>query len=138
MTRATQPRTLEGTCRCGAVAYEVADEFDFAVYCHCSLCRRATGAAFKTIAGIAAEKLRIAVGQAHILRVAAPTWHEERCSLCGSLLFAAVRDGAYLRVAMGTLRDDPAVRPTAHIFVGSKATWFDIADDLPQYASALP
>jgi hypothetical protein len=35
---------------------------------------------------------------------------------------------------MGTLVDDPAIRPTAHIFVGSKAPWFTITDDLPQFA----
>jgi hypothetical protein len=34
---------------------------------------------------------------------------------------------------MGTLLDDPSIRPTAHIFVGSKAPWFTIADGLPQY-----
>jgi hypothetical protein len=29
--------------------------------------------------------------------------------------------------------DDPGIRPSAHIFVGSKAPWFTITDDLPQY-----
>ena len=53
--------------------------------------------------------------------------------LCGSLLYSTVRDGAFAHVAMGTLVDDPAIRPTEHIFVGSKAPWFTITDDLPQY-----
>ena len=44
-----------------------------------------------------------------------------------------VREGAYVHVAMGTLVDVPSIRPTAHIFVGSKAPWFAITDDLPQY-----
>jgi hypothetical protein len=34
---------------------------------------------------------------------------------------------------MGTLIDAPSIRPTAHIFVGSKAPWFSITDDLPQH-----
>ena len=34
---------------------------------------------------------------------------------------------------MGSLVDDPSIRPTKHIFVGSKAPWFTIADDLPQH-----
>jgi hypothetical protein len=46
---------------------------------------------------------------------------------------ALVRDGAFVHVAMGTLVDDPTIRPTAHIFVGSKAPWFTIADGLPQH-----
>ena len=48
-----------------------------------------------------------------------------------------VRDGAFVHVAMGTLVDDPTIRPTKHIFVGSKAPWFTITDDLPQYERAM-
>jgi len=43
-----------------------------------------------------------------------------------------VRDGAYVHVAMGSLANEPTIRPTDHIFVGSKAPWFEISDDLPQ------
>jgi hypothetical protein len=39
---------------------------------------------------------------------------------------------AFVHVAMGSLADDPTIRPTAHIFVGSKAPWFEITDDLPR------
>jgi hypothetical protein len=46
---------------------------------------------------------------------------------------ARVRAGAFVHVAMGTLLDDPSIRPSRHIFVGSKAPWLTITDDLPQY-----
>ena len=131
-------RTLAGACQCGAVTYAVADEFAFAVNCHCSICRRATGAAFKPIAGIERAKMRITAGQDSILIVDAPAWHDERCGLCGSLLFAVVQEGVFIHVAMGTLLDDPTIRPSAHIFVGSKAPWFTITDDLPQYDGYIP
>ena len=49
------------------------------------------------------------------------------------LLYSVVRDGKFVHVTMGTLVDDPSIRPTRHIFVGSKAPWFTITDDLPQY-----
>jgi hypothetical protein len=52
---------------------------------------------------------------------------------CGSFLFSVVRGGAYVHVGMGSLIDVPAIRPTAHIFVGSMAPWFEITDDLPQF-----
>ena len=58
---------------------------------------------------------------------------DAHCKTCGSLLYSVVRDGAFVHVAMGTLVDEPAIRPTEHIFVGSKAPWFTITDDLPQY-----
>ena len=55
------------------------------------------------------------------------------CGRCGSLLFSVVRDGAFAHVTLGTLEGDPGIRPRAHIFVASKAPWFTITDDLPQY-----
>jgi len=59
--------------------------------------------------------------------------NDTRCRACGSFLFSVVRDGAFVHVAMGSLVDAPTIRPTAHIFVGSKAPWFEITDDLPQF-----
>ena len=44
-----------------------------------------------------------------------------------------MRDGAFVHVTLGTLVDDPTTRPAAHIFVGSKAPWFTITDEMPQY-----
>jgi hypothetical protein len=69
--------------------------------------------------------------------------NDAHCKVCGSLLYSVVRDGTFVHVAMGTLIDDPTIRPTAHIFVGSKARRFTITDDLPQYeehvvAAGLP
>jgi hypothetical protein len=60
--------------------------------------------------------------------------HDVHCGLCGSLLYSVVRDGAFAPLAMGTLLDAPSIRPSAHIFVGSKVPWCDITDDLPQHA----
>ena len=123
---------LTGRCECGAVEYRVADEFLYAMNCHCSNCRAATGSAFKAMAGIQREKLRITQGVDKLL-----VWGEEdanhtRCGVCGSLLYSVVRDGGYVHVALGSLRDEPSIRPSEHIFVGSKAPWFEITDDLPQ------
>jgi hypothetical protein len=56
-----------------------------------------------------------------------------RCGACGSLLFSVVRDGDFVHVAMGSLVDPPSIRPTEHIYVGSKAPWFEITDALPQH-----
>jgi hypothetical protein len=124
---------LTGKCQCGAVQYAVADEFIYAANCHCSGCRAATGSAFKAFAGIEREKLEITKGQDEILIVGEKDANDTRCGLCGSLLFSVVRDGQFVHVAMGSLVDAPSMRPTEHIFVGSKAPWFEITDDLPQF-----
>jgi hypothetical protein len=126
-------RPLAGACACGAVRYEVADAFLYAANCHCSRCRAATGTAFKAFAGIEREKLAITTGHGALLIVGEENANDTRCVVCGSLLFSVVRDGAFVHVAMGSLVDAPSIRPTEHIFVGSKAPWFEITDALPQH-----
>ena len=128
----TDTRVLTGKCRCGAVRYEVADAFLYAANCHCSECRAATGSAFKPFAGIEREKLTITEGLDDIAVFGEDDLNDTRCGACGSFLFSVVRDGAYVHVAMGSLVDVPSIRPTEHIYVGSKAAWFEITDDLPQ------
>jgi hypothetical protein len=48
-------------------------------------------------------------------------------------MFSVVREGEFVHVTLGTLSDTPAIRPSAHIFVGSKAPWYSITDQLPQH-----
>ena len=124
---------LAGRCLCGAVEYRVADEFLYAANCHCTDCRRATGAAFKSFAGIERGKLQLSRGGDSLLVYGEDDAGDIRCARCGSFLYSVVRDGQYVHVALGTLTDAPSIRPRHHIFVRSKAPWFTISDDLPQY-----
>ena len=129
----TSARRLAGKCFCGAVHYAVADQFLYAMNCHCSNCRRTTGSAFKPFAGIERGKLGITKGLDERMIYGDEEANDTHCKRCGSLLYSVVRDGAFVHVALGTLVDDPTIRPNKHIFVGSKAPWFTITDDLPQY-----
>jgi hypothetical protein len=139
VTNSAQPRrTLTGRCFCGAVSYAVADAFLYAANCHCGDCRRTTGSAFKPFAGIERGKLTVTEGADKLMIFGKADANNTHCRLCGSLLYSVVRDGAFVHVAMGTLVEDPAIRPTRHIFVGSKAPWFTIADDLPQFEGHAP
>ncbi|MBR0932099.1 GFA family protein [Bradyrhizobium jicamae] len=126
-------RMLAGECYCRAVRYQVADAFAYALNCHCSNCRRTTGSAFKPFAGIAREGLAVASGADNLMIYGEVDAHDAHCRHCGSLLYSVVRDGAFVHVTMGTLCDQPSIRPSAHIFVGSKAPWYSITDDLPQF-----
>jgi hypothetical protein len=40
--------------------------------------------------------------------------------------------------ATGLLDHDPQVRPALHMFVGSKAPWWSITDDAPQFEEWVP
>jgi hypothetical protein len=106
--------------------------FLYAGNCHCSNCRAGTGSAFKPFAGIERDKLEVVEGADTLL-----VWGDEkdnhtRCGICDSLLYSVVRGGRYVHIAMGSFADEPSIRPAEHIFVGSKAPWFEITDELPQ------
>ena len=53
-----------------------------------------------------------------------------------TLFWDATENTASFGVALGTLDGDPGVRPSLHIFVGSKAPWYEIADDLPKHPTS--
>jgi hypothetical protein len=111
----------------------VADEFVAAFNCHCSNCRAMTGAPFLPFGEVEPDKLRVTKGADLVLIKGDPgAHHEARCQACLSLLFWSP-DGTRLRVPYGTLVDEPSLKPTAHQFVGSKASWYEILDELPQY-----
>jgi catechol 2,3-dioxygenase-like lactoylglutathione lyase family enzyme len=129
----TRARMLAGGCYCGAVGFRVEDAFVYASTCHYSNCRRTTGSAFKPFAGLEREKLELVDGRDSLLIVGDDRLNDTHCAACGSLLFSVVRDGEYVHVALGSLVDSPTLPPPKHIFVGSKAPWFEITDDLPRF-----
>ena len=60
------------------------------------------------------------------------------CRRCGSKLPRFDRDRNIAVVPMGALDDHPGISPERHIFVDSKAPWFEIVDDLPQVPEGPP
>ena len=91
-----------------------------------------TGSAFLPWGEIERDKLTVTKGAESLLVDGDPDANYAlRCRQCWSLLYWT-RDG-YVRVPYGTLIDEPTLKPTAHMFVGSKAPWHEILDDLPQH-----
>lgn len=131
-------RTLHGRCYCGAIELSVEDALTSAFYCHCSKCRRQTGSAFAAIGCIEVEKFAISAGEDVMLRsTESENGHGAVCSQCHARLYAIVRARRFVHIPLGILVDAPSRRPSFHIFVGSKAPWYDINDGLPQH-DALP
>jgi hypothetical protein len=60
------------------------------------------------------------------------------CSVCGSSLFGGSwPEGPEVTVRLGTVDGDPGIRPQFHTFVGARAPWYEILDDLPRYDGPL-
>ena len=125
---------LTGGCLCGAVRYEVEGPATEVTHCHCPMCRKQHGAAFATYAGYGRDRLRLTAGE-EALRVyrSSPRVERRCCGRCGASLFWVDLDGERIWVAAGTLDGDPGRPPGGHIFVGSRAPWHTITDDLPQH-----
>jgi hypothetical protein len=123
---------------CNAVLYEIPDEFVNAYFCHCSNCRALTGSAFLPVGRIEREKLTVTNGADSLLVDGdSDSAYEVRCARCFSLVYWTSRDG-YFGVPYGTLIDEPTLKPMYHQFVGSKASWYEIHDDLPRHDERAP
>ena len=55
------------------------------------------------------------------------------CNSCGSSVPRQSINAPMLNIPAGALDDAPGIEPKAHIFVGSKANWFDVTDQIPQH-----
>ncbi len=129
---------IQGGCLCGRMRYEVDGPLFDVANCHCSMCRRFHGAAFASYARIDISNFRWLAGEG-LLTVyeSSPGKGWAFCRVCGSSL-GVPHKGKLSDLALGLLDGDPGVRPTEHIFVGSKASWYEIADDLPQHHAWAP
>lgn len=131
----------DGSCLCGEVAYEVRAAPPRMYHCHCSRCRRGRSAAHATNAMVKIEDFAFTRGEERVLAYKVP--EAERfavafCSTCGGKVPRVARERGVVVAPVGALDTDPLSRPQAHIFVASKAPWFDITDALPQFAELPP
>jgi hypothetical protein len=128
-------KPITGGCLCGGVRYEVRGEFLRASHCHCSRCRRHSGAAASTQGRVRREDFSLSSG-ADLVRVYKPETGAVKafCSTCGSSLFGGDWPGGpEVSIRLGTVDGDPGIRPQYHTYVESKAVWDEILDDLPRY-----
>lgn len=142
--RATEPRAgaVRGACLCGAVAFEIDLPIEgVIVCCHCLRCRKARGAAHATNLFVPLPRFRWLRGEDKVDAYKLPEaerFTQAFCRVCSSAMprVNPVRQTAV--VPAGSLEDDPGIREGAHIFVGSKAPWYEIHDALPQYSEYRP
>jgi len=129
---------ITGNCLCGAVSYEISGSLKAAGHFHCSMCRKSHGAAFATWAHVNPGQFRWTSGVEFVARYESSPGKERCfCKKCGSPLGLS-DSGKITEVVLGTVDGDPGVRPGEHIFVGSKASWYEIVDALPQYEEWPP
>ncbi len=131
---------IHGHCECGRIRYEVDGDIEDFSHCHCSQCRRLHGAAYATFAGVSRDKFRYISGETDI-KIYASSESNDRvfCTECGSnILVDPKQEPEALYISMSTVDGDPPHPTGYHAFVGSKAPWHEITDDLEQYDTEPP
>jgi len=131
---------LQGSCLCGGITYEIRQALREVVNCHCSMCRKAHGAAFRTRATVQVEAFRFTTGEPLLTYYeSSPGEHRSFCRVCGSNLITRFdRHPQVYGFALGTLDSDPQVKPVRHVFTRYKAPWHDITDGLPEVEDVEP
>lgn len=116
---------MQGKCLCQAVQFEIAGPLPRLYQCHCSQCRKQSGAASNAATVVASECFRWLAGEGHI-----STWQHSSgfrshfCSTCGCPVPNPLGELAYVWIPVGLLDGATGVDDIfAHIFVASKADW---------------
>lgn len=127
--------THKGSCLCGRVTYEIHGDLLDVLNCHCSMCRKFHGAAFRTRAAVRAADFHWIEGEDLLTHYeSSPGEYKIFCRVCGSPMVTRFdHDREWYGFPLGTLDTDPGVKPGYHIYVGSRAPWHEITDTLPQY-----
>ena len=132
---------FEGGCLCGAVRYRATSAPVRGVICHCSMCRKHSGAPALAFVHFRADTFEWTKG--------APTRYQSSefaqrgfCAKCGSTLSMHEEVLAdRVQVTVGSLDDPARVRIDDHVWTDQQVPWFHIADDLPRFgrsSTAVP
>jgi len=122
------------SCLCGLIQYELrAEPFD-CCYCHCSICRKLTGAAYGAYGSVAKADFSWTLGEASLTTyIQNENTRRLFCSGCGSyLLTTYTLEPQTVFVTLGSL-DADAVSISYQQFVDSKATWCKIDKNIRMY-----
>ena len=136
-----KPGVVQGSCLCGEVAFEAEGEPLFMWNCHCQRCRRARSAVYGTNIFFRLDQFRWLRGESLVAEYKVPEarfFATAFCTRCGGGTPRVSRERSIVIIPAGVLDTDPGMRPQAHLFVGSKASWFEITDSLPQHAEMPP
>jgi hypothetical protein len=124
----------EGGCHCGAVRYAVKGEPQHVTLCHCSDCRKSSGAPMVSWAAFAEDEFRILSGEATTFNSSGQSMRSF-CGKCGTGIY--FRNAQFLPgivdIQTSTLDDPDALKPTAHIQTAERIGWMAEAHGLPSF-----
>jgi len=131
--RGDENGSIQGSCICGEVAFEVEAPFALFLNCHCSRCRKATGTAHSCEVIVKASALRWLRGAASVVRFDLPharSFATAFCKTCGSPMPHLTRSGHEAIIPAGGFDEPLGAAPDRHVHWASRADWYVHGDGL--------
>lgn len=126
---------LRGSCLCGTVVFEVEAPIRGVGSCHCSKCRKVSGASGNAQFIVCAHKFAWLQGETEVVTFRLPDgWGPTRCRSCGSPVPGSYDGGKRVWVQAGLMDDPLDTQIVQHIFCGSRADWDREAPDAKHHA----
>lgn len=127
---------LTGGCYCGLVRYEATGATFHETSCHCSICRRTTGAPFVAWFSVPRAGFRLASGEPTRFG-SSPKGERSFCARCGTqLTFAHADLPDEIDVTTCSLDEPNALPPKDHTWTARRLGWIALADGLPEHPQA--
>jgi hypothetical protein len=127
---------LTGGCHCGQVRYSVTGAATDQSSCHCSICRRTTGAPFVAWLTVQRSAFRLTSGTPRQYASSAKA-KRTFCGSCGTqLTFEHTDCLGEVDVTTCSLDDPTALPPQHHIHTSSMLPWIELCDRLPRFTDA--
>lgn len=130
---------LSGECNCGTVAFRIDASLSDIYICHCSICRKWSGANGIAVLIAKNETFHWVCGEENITYWIKPDadWESRFCRVCGSAV-PGQNDDKHMFVPVGLITSgDESFRVAHHIWVESRARWDVIGDDGQQHPAAF-
>ena len=126
---------LSGNCECRKVSFEINQEINYFSYCHCSQCRRSHGSAFASFIEVEKSFFNYKSGIQNTKTYASSQDCERVfCEICGSnIMFFNKNKSEKYYISVGAINGDISLPEAHHVYVGSKASWYEINDNLKQH-----
>lgn len=122
---------LGGQCLCGDVRYVIEGPPLRVHYCHCSMCRRATGGPFAVLAWVKRDALQW-ISHAPAIRRSSPVGERGVCAQCGTPILLRYDNRDDVALTVGSLDDPVNWAPVSHYGVESRLSWAKCGTDLPE------
>ena len=128
--------SINGSCLCGTVKFELTPPSAVFRYCHCSRCRKATGTAHAANLFVPKSQFRWVAGESKLKKFDLPgakRFAVAFCTECGTRMPHQVTGMENMLIPAGVLDGEPDRQPDGSIFWGSRAGWFVETPDLPKH-----